>query len=299
MSKPGRGKTTEASNRTSFKANVRPPGAQIVLTQEDQFGLADSDLAHWQKHFGVDAAAIRHDYAVSRVIEALAPYSDLFCFYGGTALSRTLLQGLRLSEDIDLLSSVPRRESAPILDRALRVGLADRFGPVTASLALQDAPHDVTPCVYQVGDANIQIQLISPDHFPPWPHQRTVVSQRYLGVPDVELETYSAQAFPCAKTSALFDRGLPRDLYDVWALAEAGWITPEAALMFKRFGLTRCFPRRFMFPHRVPTESQWEDALGGLCVLRVGPKEAYDSAVDAWERAVAAAEASSGEGSNV
>ena len=290
MSGPNRGITTKASNRTSFKSAVRPPGAQIILTHEDQYGLADDDLAHWQEHFGVDADAIRHDYAVSRALEALAPHSDLFCFFGGTALSRTLLQGLRLSEDIDLLSLVPRQESAPILDRALRDGLVDRFGPVTASAALQDAPHDVTPCVYRIGESEIQVQLISPGHFPSWPHQRTIVSQRYQGVPDVELETYSPEAFVGAKTAALFDRGLSRDLYDVWALGEAGWITPQAALVFKQYGMTHTFPRRFMFPHHLPTEDQWEDALGGLCVLRVGPRQAYESAADAWERAIAAAE---------
>ena len=67
--------------------------------------MTEADVEKWAAHFGVGDDQIRHDFAISRVLEELSHHSDLFAFYGGTSLSRTILNGLRLSEDIDLLAA--------------------------------------------------------------------------------------------------------------------------------------------------------------------------------------------------
>lgn len=87
------------------------------------FILSNEDLTTQQDRFGVVPDQIRHDFVISHVLAALAPHAASFIFFGGTALSRTILNGLRLSEDIDLLTVVKSRGvDAPIAVKRLMVG---------------------------------------------------------------------------------------------------------------------------------------------------------------------------------
>ncbi len=186
------------------------------------FTLSETDTVVQQEHFGVARDQIEHDFVISHVLAALAARANQFVFYGGTALSRTFLEGLRLSEDID------------------------------------------------------------------WPRQLSEVSQRYAGLPNITLTTYTAEGFAGAKTAAWCDttRNAPRDLYDLWAMADVGLITANAAVAYRKHGPTSGFPQRGAFPTRPPSETEWHDALGHQCNPRVGPVEAYETVVAAWEAAV-------------
>jgi hypothetical protein len=251
--------------------------------------LSEADAAAQEEHFGVARDQIEHDFVVSHVLAALAPHTDRFVFFGGTALSRTILDGLRLSEDIDLLSVGPRGMVATTLDQAIRSGLERGFGEVTASPSLSGARTDTTPSVYRIGEVHVQIQLIDGSDFADWPRQTSEVSQRYTGMANLQLQTLTPAGFVGAKTAAWCDTGrnAPRDLYDLWALATAGLIDPEAATVYRLHGPTRGVPRRWAFPKAPPTESEWRDALAHQCILQVGPEEAYQTVVSAWEAAVA------------
>ena len=88
----------------------------------------EEEFAAQGERFGVSRDQIEHDFVISRVLYALQPHAERFVFYGGTALSRTFLNGSRLSEDIDLLSIGPRQQVAGDLDRAIRTGLERDFG---------------------------------------------------------------------------------------------------------------------------------------------------------------------------
>jgi hypothetical protein len=218
------------------------------------------------------------------VLSALAPHADRFVFYGGTALSRTFLAGLRLSEDIDLLTVGPRRELAGDLDRAIRTGLERDYGQISARPWLADAITDTTASTFMIGDVRLKVQLIDGRAYAAWPRQKTTVRQRYSGIPDVNLTTYTAAGFVGAKTVAWCDatRNAPRDLYDLWALAQAGFIDREAAETYKRCGPTGGVPKAWSFPKQPPSEPEWADALGHQCILRVGPEEAYEVVTRAW-----------------
>jgi len=239
---------------------------RLSVNQADPFGLLAADLARWQAHFGVTADQVRHDYVISRVLEALAPHSDSFVFYGGTALSRTILNGLRLSEDIDLLSAISRSDAARIIDEALRFGLRERFGTVIATPNLTQTRKDTDACVYHIGPVDIQIQLINGAFYTPWPTQASTVAQRYADIPDIELTTYTPSAFVAAKTTAWGGRNAPRDLYDLWALSQRHFINSQAAAVFKSKGPTGGYPHRWSLPAKPPTEQAWQDALDHQCV---------------------------------
>ena len=191
--------------------------------------LSDADARRQMEHYGVPRESIEHDFVISHVLAAIAPLRDQFVFYGGTALSRTILDGLRLSEDIDLLSIGPRPTVAKALDDAIRTRLARSFGKVTAEPSLTAAKRDTEACIYQIGDTQLRIQLIDGRNYIPLPHCTALVHQRYHALPDLELTTPTPAGFVVAKTMAWSDttRNAPRDLYDLWALATAGHITAE------------------------------------------------------------------------
>lgn len=89
--------------------------------------------------FGVGEAQVRRDHVISHALAALSTLgTDDLVFFGGTALSRTHLPALRLSEDIDLISLSPRAAtaSAPMADRGRRPPTAVQRCP---------ARHDARP----------------------------------------------------------------------------------------------------------------------------------------------------------
>jgi predicted nucleotidyltransferase component of viral defense system len=240
----------------------------------------------------VARAQIEHDHVVSHVLAALAPLTDQVVFYGGTALSRTLLDGLRLSEDIDLLSVGPRARVAAWLDELLQRSLERGFGRITAVPRLTEVRTDTQACVYTIGSVSLRIQLIDGRDYARWPTRVTRISQRYRGIAATHLTTFTSAGFVGAKTDAWCDRtrNAPRDLYDLWALAEAGHIDSDAALVYRRHGATGHYPRRWMFPEQPPTDTEWNDALSHQCNPLVDPTEAYATVVGAWTTAVDEAE---------
>ncbi len=256
-------------------------------------GLTEVDAETWMNHFGVGEDQVRHDFVISRILQELASHADLFVFYGGTALSRTILDGLRLSEDIDLLSIGSRKPAATTLDEAIRSGLERQFGLINAHPRLPDTRTDTQACLYDVAGVTVQVQLIAGDDYTPWPRQTRQVSLRYSNLDDVRLTTYTPAGFVGAKTSAWCDttRNAPRDLYDLWALAQGGHINAEAARIFRKFGPSSSYPRTWMLPKKPPGSAEWEDALGHLGRLPVGPDEAYETVTSAWAAAVVETEA--------
>ena len=63
-------------------------------------GLARSEQTAVQAKFGVSAEQVRRDHLISHLLGALARMDDKkgLVFFGGTALSRTLLPDLRLAK---------------------------------------------------------------------------------------------------------------------------------------------------------------------------------------------------------
>ena len=261
----------------------------------DPFTLSPHDIEEQCLRFGVDPGQVEHDFAISQVLNAISSESDAFVFYGGTALSRTYLNGLRLSEDIDLLSVGSRKDAAARIDRAIIGSLSRRFEDVAGDPPLQEVRIDTEACIYQIGDNRVKIQLIDGRNYAFWPSGKTAVSMRYAGMDDLELTTFTTDGFACAKFSAWCDttREAPRDLYDLWAMSRAGFITPHTARIYKKHGPASAYPREWMFPQRAPAYDDWYESLGHQCTPEVGPDEAYEAVVEAWMKATGGAEAAS------
>ena len=123
--------TDRPVSRKGRRARIhgREPIAQLGLTPD----LDEAEAQQQEAHFGVARDQVEHDFVISHVLSALSAHSDQFVFHGGTALSRTFLDGLRLSEDIDLLSVGARREVAETLHRSI-VALSVWWSPIPGSM---------------------------------------------------------------------------------------------------------------------------------------------------------------------
>jgi hypothetical protein len=109
--------------------------------------------------------------------------------------------------------------------------------------------------------------------------------QRYSDTPPATLTVLTLPAFVASKTATWHDRHAPRDLYDLWGLANLGAIDTVAASLFARYGPTGQPPRPWMFG-RPPTEAGWIVQLGGQTRIAVDPAEALTVVRQAWAAVV-------------
>ena len=245
--------------------------------------LAD-ELEEVAARFGADTQQVRRDHLISHVLAVLSSRLDTetVVFFGGTALSRTHLVQARLSEDIDLIALAPRDTVAASIESAIaRSGISRTHGRPSWRPALS-ATKDSEPAVLSVPDGtSIQVQLLA-GHGYRWPTEVVDLKQRYSDARPARMRTLTAPAFAAAKLAAWIDRRAPRDLYDLWALNENGLITAEAADLFTRHGQFARLPDAWAFS-QVPTEPEWQRALGHQTILTVSPQEAADAVARAWD----------------
>jgi len=123
------------------------------------FRPSPADLDRVMKHFGVAEAQARRDFVISWMLWSISRSTTDLVLLGGTALSRTLLPELRLSEDIDLMPLAPRPAVASVIHRGLALDLERGFGQVVADLPLPDTRHPGAS-VYTVGGHRVRVQLV-------------------------------------------------------------------------------------------------------------------------------------------
>lgn len=234
--------------------------------------LDEQERAKVEAQFGVAEEQVTRDHVISHALAAIATVgTDDLVFFGGTALARTHLTGLRLSEDIDLIASGSRAKTGDRIEEEITRGLGRAFGTVAFTPHIRETRHSESS-VMEVGGVRIRIQLLSSLGYPAWPTEIAQIEQRYSDAPPARLRVLTAAAFVAAKLASWSDRAAPRDLYDLWALAEAGKIDREAVEMFGKLGpITSASNVSFA---RRPTDAEWTAALGHQCVPQVGPEEA-------------------------
>ncbi|SDH14656.1 Nucleotidyl transferase AbiEii toxin, Type IV TA system [Klenkia brasiliensis] len=253
-------------------------------------GPDPAQLATVRDGFGVADEQVLRDHAISHVLAAIADsdVQDQLVFIGGTALSRTFLPDLRLSEDIDLLATGPRAAVAAAIEDAVRRGLQRTHGPTTWQPPIASTRGAQSSVLLVGDDIRIRVQLLAAAGYPAWPGERRQIEQRYSDAPPATLTTPTAPAFAAWKTVTWMDRHAPRDLYDLWGLGRAGHIDAEAALLFRKHGPTAGPVQPWMFD-RAPGRTDWTTALSHQGRIEVGPEEARDQVRAWWNDAVAAA----------
>lgn len=244
-------------------------------------GLDMGRAAEVAVQFGVSLEQVRRDHLISLALAAMEVLRDQLIFFGGTALARSYLVPGRLSEDIDLIATGPRTDTADALTSTLDRALRPTHGRLTWSRPLRES-RDTDPVTVSTDDGiSLRIQLLRSGGYPPWPTRLTPLHQRYPDVPSVSLNLPTRDAFAGWKTTAWIDRHAPRDLWDLWALATINALTDSAARLFAEHGPTSGPPRSWMFAE-APTEHAWHEQLAGQTKLTIDAGSALTLVRDAW-----------------
>jgi len=246
-------------------------------------GLSYDELEHYASAFGVSDQQVERDHLISHILAAIAttPMWEDLVFFGGTALSRTHLRDLRLSEDIDLLVRGDRSRAARDLTSTIEQALARSYGRISWQPGIESTTASAPATLSTETGLAVQVQLLSADGYPDWPSEAADIDQRYSDVRPARLPTLTLESFVAAKTAAWVDRRTARDLYDLWALAEHGAISPAAATLYRAIGPTGETPGAWAFTDP-PDADTWTAALAHQCVLAVGPDEAAERVTRAW-----------------
>lgn len=236
------------------------------------------------ERFGVATTQVWRDHLVSYALAAISRTvgTEDVIFFGGTALSRTHLPDVRLSEDIDLIATGNRSDVAASIERSLRL-LRRTHGAVTFDPPLPST-RGATPAVMRTDDGlTVQVQLLQYEDYPRWPTEVADIQQRYSDAPPAHLRVLTAPAFGAAKLSAWLDRRASRDLYDLYAMAARGLITPDSVDLFSRLGSFTRIPGWTW--SSIPDTAQWRVELGHQLRLAIEPEEAANVARQAWAQA--------------
>lgn len=246
-------------------------------------GLSHADLERVRDLFGVAEPQVLRDHLISLLLAAISRSSvaDAVVFFGGTALCRTLLPDHRLSEDIDLMVRIghDRKAVAHELQSILTRATARTHGTLHWSRALSESPEHAFASTDE--GITVQVQLLRADDYPRLPTVDRDLDQHYSDVPPARLAVLTQESFVVAKTTAWLERNTPRDLYDLWALTNAGYLGREAVDLYRRFGPTGRTPALREFP-AAPSESDWTQALAHQCRVRTCAEEAFRVVTEAW-----------------
>lgn len=118
-----------------------------------------------EEQFGVGARQVVRDHVISHGLATIAAAAQgNVVFFGGTALSRTLLPQLRLSEDIDLIALGNRREVGARIQAEVQRRFRRTLGAVTFIPPLGEAPHS-QPSILEVKGTRIQVQLLASEGY--------------------------------------------------------------------------------------------------------------------------------------
>jgi Nucleotidyl transferase AbiEii toxin, Type IV TA system len=112
--------------------------------------LSPDDQAAVAEKFGVAVSQVRRDHLISHLLAALTVLAaDQVVFFGGTALSRTYAPDGRLSEDIDLIATGPRRDVATLIEQGLPRAVRRNFPGLRWEPSLT-AVRDTEPAVLMI-----------------------------------------------------------------------------------------------------------------------------------------------------
>ena len=237
--------------------------------------IEQSEVEAVAARFGAPDTQIIRDHFISHVLDAIAdwPHNDRATFFGGTALCRTWLPDLRLSEDIDLLIDSPTDGDG------LRQHISRRLRREFPNLAWTrlGAQHQVETWTLAADDLEVKVQLAQWRHgWQAIPIVTEAIQLRYSDLPDsVAIRVPTPSGFAAMKLLAWFDRHAPRDLYDLAALADAGHIDGGAVDLVRSLAgyrpgsaLERSVPRS--------VESSWQAELGHQASNLSSPSDCLD-----------------------
>lgn len=190
--------------------------------------LDDYEALEIQRKFGASLAQVKRDHAISHLLCSLQKVKSNFVFFGGTGLARTHLADGRLSEDIDLYTN--NRVGLLAELEAIPDWIEQEF-PKSNWTVSPTATRDPKSAILNCGPGIlIQVQIVdsSSRGWTNIPTEILKIEQRYSDVSSTKLAVPTFDGFVAMKALAWFDRGAPRDLFDLSALSTVGSVSGAA-----------------------------------------------------------------------
>lgn len=237
--------------------------------------IDDAEAAAWARTFGVDVAQVQRDHLISHILSALPTISGVAdaAFIGGTSLCRTHLDGLRVSEDVDLLMS-DVDQGADVLVRALGRLLRREYPKVTVD-SPRPVPRGRQMRLTTPETPSVEVQLIRRQaEDAALAFERTQVSLRYARLPRfARLLVPTVESFVAMKYAAFRDRREPRDLFDLAHLTKAGGFVQAAADIVTQMTGAPPMPAEL---RTLPsyTAATWSAQLNHQTLVRTTPEDA-------------------------
>lgn len=216
------------------------------------------EAARRAEQLGVAVDRIHKDHVVSHVIAALE--GEPVRFFGGTALARSVLEGHRLSEDIDFMAA----DFDDGIEHRLRVALARPVGIVDVRTGLRRSwMRESTVGASRIDPVRVQfVRFETRDEAWGWAPRE--IRLFYSCLPHhVTLITPTLEGFVAMKFGAFLDRRAPRDLFDLAELATRGAVTRHALAICRSMLGAEPHPSDFRNVRRSTAEA-WEVELGTM-----------------------------------
>lgn len=236
------------------------------------------ELLHVQRLFSSSELQVRRDHAISHILAAIQNLRSEMVFYGGTALSRTLLTDGRLSEDIDLYAE-DRKKLCQELDEI--PDLIEQEFPEANWQKLPSQLRDAESTNLSCGSAiHVKVQVVDSNSrgWQKVPVEIMEIFQRYSDAPLTKLCVPTFNGFVAMKASAWFERHAARDLFDLEGLSRKGEVTENAKDLvqsLRGYRLTET-----MLEGRVT--GNWTQELAGQTKLTVSEEECLSRVLEWW-----------------
>ena len=244
--------------------------------------LTITELASTAAAFGVAEEQVRRDHLLSHLLAVLSDeVAEQVVFFGGTALARTLLPHSRLSEDLDLIAVGSRGEVARTVESVVVRGVRREYPGLQWDPRLSAVRDTETAVLHSPDGLAVRVQLLDSLGYPRWPTAPTDLVQRYSDARPARLSVPTGPSFAAWKTVAYAERRAPRDLFDLWGLAQMGSVNEEAVELYERLGPTGRPPAAHVFAE-APDESQWQRELASQTRLTVTAATAVALVRQAW-----------------
>jgi len=237
--------------------------------------IESEEVRSFARHWGVSPSQILRDHLISHLLLALEGTPGVV-FFGGTALSRSYLEGRRLSEDVDFYleptSPADRSELVATLQRGTRRDFPGLRVEQVARLS------DVVTYDVSHADLAVKLQIVGarPEHRS-YAVDETAVLLHYSDLPPVaQLAVPTIPSFGAMKLGAYEDRHASRDLFDLAGLVAIDGLSPETLVILRR--VRGYGPVKHQYEDRFrPTDGEWQAELGHQTKGLGDPQDALET----------------------
>lgn len=199
--------------------------------------VKDAELKSVAVKYKVKLSKVERDYAQNWLLKNLNEIN--MALKGGTGLRKVYFKEYRFSDDLDftLLEDISKRNLTNKIDKAIKKAKDESGINFTGITDLEESTtgYKVKAGFMISQTMNIQLDITTPANeevMLPVVHRKInhIFSDDFYGT----AKSYDVREILIEKIRSIFQRGFPRDLYDVWYLFENG-VKVNKELLGKKF----------------------------------------------------------------